>query len=231
MTSTRLPGKVLIPIVNQPLLKYHTDRLLESGLPVFLATTNKNTDDVIETFAKKEDIKIYRGDEKNVLARYYHTALQYELEIIVRVTSDCPLIDGSYIGKAVNQFQRNHTDNIYASNVVNRTFPRGFDFEIFSFKSLQEAFLHATTAFETEHVTPYIREHNQQQNILFKEDYSHFRITVDTAADFELIRILIQDYQAHTLNHEDIISLLKEHPELVKINAHVEQKNLMGESE
>ena len=224
MTSTRLPGKVLLPVQNQPLLKYHTDRLRQSGFPVLLATTINQTDDVIADFAKSENLAFYRGDENNVLSRYYQTALANQLDVIVRVTSDCPLVDGELVGKAIRQYLQNANDNIYLSNALMRTYPRGFDFEIFSFKLLKEAFENADTNFQLEHVTPYIKEHAQTEHIVYPEAASNFRITVDTPEDFELIKKLIEEHQADTLNHQEIITLLQNHPDLVKINAHIEQK-------
>ncbi len=224
MTSTRLPGKVLLPIGQQPLLKYHIHRLAQSGFPVILATTTNLTDDVIADFAKAENLPFYRGDENNVLSRYYFAVLDNQLDIIVRVTSDCPLIDGKLVGEAIEKYRQADNNNLYLSNAIERTFPRGFDFEIFSFTLLKEAFEKANTSFQLEHVTPYIKEHAQHQHILLPQDFSNFRITVDTPEDFELIKILIEKYEAAKLNHLEIIGVLQKHPELVKINAHIEQK-------
>ena len=228
MTSTRLPGKVLIPVNGIPVLKYHTERLRQSGLPVFLATTVNATDDVIAEFGIMEKILVHRGSENNVLSRYYEAAGEFGLDVIVRVTSDCPLIDGSVIKQAVDEYLSLNDPYMYLSNVTTRTFPRGFDFEVFSFEALKEAYEHAITPAQKEHVTPYIRE-NVAGNITTRDitltlDHSDLRITLDTPEDLQLISILIEKYKAHTLDHQEIIRILREHPELAKINAHVEQK-------
>lgn len=228
MTSTRLPGKVMTKIAGTSVLKYHTDRLRESGLPVFIATTVNDTDDIIEEFGKQEGIPVYRGSEEHVLSRYYQAAEDFGLDIIVRVTSDCPLIDGKLIRQAVDKYLGLNNPAIYLSNVTTRTFPRGFDFEIFSFESLKDAYYHATTEIQIEHVTPYIRD-NISGKIIIREitldnDHSDLRITLDTPEDLELIRILIEQYQAYKLSYDAIINVIRKHPELAQINAHIEQK-------
>ena len=131
MTSTRLPEKVLKLIGGNPMLKYHTDRLKESGMPVFIATTVNKTDDPIVAFCQEENIPFYRGSENNVLSRYYECAKENKLDVIVRVTSDCPLVDGELIRKAWEDYKDSFKKYSYISNGVNRTYPRGFDFEIF----------------------------------------------------------------------------------------------------
>lgn len=228
MTSTRLPGKVMMTVKGVPLLKYHADRLRQSNLPVIIATTTNSQDDVIAEFALKEKLGCYRGSENDVLARYFEAARQYKLDVVVRVTSDCPLIDGELIGQVARKYLEMNDENVYLSNCVLRTFPRGFDFEIFSLKLLEEAFQCATLQGEREHVTPYIKANYSGkvriENVLYPHDTSRFRITVDTPEDFELIETLITRYEAHRLNHAEIISILEAHPELAEINAHIEHK-------
>lgn len=230
MTSTRLPGKVLMEVEKKSLLKYHLDRLKLSNLPLFIATTINTTDDLLEDFAVKEKINIYRGSENNVLSRYYECAQLNNLEIIIRVTSDCPLIDGILIKEAVSEYIKMGDYNLYYSNCIERTFPRGFDFEIFSFAMLEEAYKHATSTHDLEHVTPYINQ-NKSGKIKFKHirnevDRSDIRITVDTSDDFILIKKLIEEHHADGLSCKEIISLFDHNPELKKINAHVEQKKI-----
>ncbi|GEO04642.1 3-deoxy-manno-octulosonate cytidylyltransferase [Adhaeribacter aerolatus] len=230
VTSTRLPGKVLLPIGGKPVLQYHLERLQKSNLPVFIATTTNASDEPIVAFAQAQHIPVYRGDEQNVLSRYYECARQNNLAIIIRVTSDCPLIDGDLISAAVQNYSLALDKNLYYSNCLVRTFPRGFDFEIFSFALLEEAYYKATRPAELEHVTPYINQNQSGQvrlgHFTQPEDKSQYRITLDTPEDFELIRILIEQYQAQNLSAAEIIKLLDAHPELVRINAQVEQKKL-----
>ncbi len=226
MTSTRLPGKVLLLIKNKPLLKYHTDRLRQSGYPVFLATTTNPPDDVIAEYAINENLGWYRGDENNVLSRYYETAKNNALDVIVRVTSDCPLVNGELLKKGVELYLQKDDESLYLSNTVIRSYPRGLDFEIFSFRLLEEAAQNAQNNFQREHVTPYMKEHAQLEHIIHPEDASNFRITVDTPEDFELIQVLIENFGADQLSIQGVIHLLRTHPELARINAHIEQKKV-----
>lgn len=228
MTSTRLPGKVLLPIGGNPLLHYHIARAQQSGVPVYLAITSNATDDALVDFAAANSLPLTRGDEQDVLGRYHQCATEHALDIIVRITSDCPLLDGRLIADAIGQYLSCNDPRLYLSNVLQRSYPRGFDFEIFSRALLDEAYHQATLASDREHVTPYIHQ-NRGGNVRFRHltysaDKSQYRLTVDTAEDFELIRQLIENYQAQNLSAEQLIDLLDQHPELVALNAHVEQK-------
>ncbi|MCC9167268.1 glycosyltransferase family protein [Pontibacter harenae] len=231
MTSTRLPGKVLLEASGKTMLQHHIDRLREAGLDVFIATTTNASDNPIAAFAEARQINLYRGDEQNVLSRYYHCAEMYQLDIIVRVTSDCPLIDGSIIKDALKQYNAvENNQQVYLSNALQRTFPRGMDFEIFSFSLLEKAFQNATLPAELEHVTPYINQ-NKSGDVEIRHykratDASHYRITLDTKDDLHLIQLLINNFNAAELGSEQLIQLLDQHPELVQLNAHIEQKKL-----
>ena len=230
MTSTRLPGKVLKLIDGKPVLAYHISRLKQTGFPVFLATTTNQTDDPLLTFAKQQNLPFYRGDEQNVLSRYYHCAAENELDVLVRVTSDCPLIAPELVKNGIEKYLKSHDPYLYLSNALERTFPRGFDFEVFSFALLERAFKEASRPEDLEHVTPFIHQ-DRTGDIHFshlknREDKSNYRITLDTPEDFELLRILIEGHKADKLSGPEIISLLDSHPELVAINAQVEQKKL-----
>lgn len=228
MTSTRLPGKVLQEIDGKSLLDYHITRLQHTGFQIIIATTINKTDDPVIEFCEKNKIKYSRGSEDNVLIRFYEAAVQNNLDIIVRVTSDCPLIDPHLIRNSIEKYLRFNNDNLYMSNVIDRTFARGFDFEIFSFSLLEDAFKNATLSRDLEHVTPYIRDNHsgliEFHDIKQAVYNSHLRITVDTEDDFKLIKTLISDYQAQDLPYTDIEEILLAHPELVAINQHIEQK-------
>lgn len=230
MTSTRLPGKVLLPVAGQPLLHYHVKRLQESGLPIYLAITNNTTDDPLAEFAALAKLPCTRGDEQDVLGRYYQCAVENQLDLIVRVTSDCPLLDGRLIAQGVREYVQQADPRLYLSNVLERTYPRGFDFEIFSRELLEEAFEHATLPGDREHVTPYIHQNRagqvRFQHITRSPDRSHYRLTVDTAEDFQLLKRLIEDYNAASLSTDELIDLLDQHPEIVALNAHIEQKKV-----
>ena len=231
MGSTRLPNKVLLPAAGRPLLDYHVARLRQSGLPIFLATTTEPADDVLATYAETNQIPYHRGSETDVLARYYGTAQEFGLDVIVRVTSDCPLVDGPLIGAAVGRYIEENNPLAYRSNSIVRSFPRGLDFEIFSMQMLAEAHTIATLPYEREHVTPYIKINPATAGrVVFRDevwpggDFSRFRITLDTAEDYAVLRTLIADYHADQLDVPNLLALLEAHPEIMALNAHIEQK-------
>lgn len=230
MTSTRLPGKVLQLVAGHPLLYYHVKRVQQSGLPIYLAVTTNAADDPLAAFATDTDLLLTRGNEHDVLSRYQQCAAQYELDIIVRVTSDCPLLDGALIAQGVHDYVQRNDPRLYLSNVLERTFPRGLDFEVFSRELLDEAARKATLASDREHVTPYIHQNRSGavrfEHMVLPQNHSDYRLTVDTAEDFLLIQQLIEQYQADTLPFDALISLLDQHPELVALNAHIEQKKI-----
>lgn len=230
MTSTRLPGKIFKEIKGKSLLHYHIERLQKTGLDIAIATTTNSTDDCVALFAEKQNLKFHRGSENNVLSRYYETAKKFNFGIIIRVTSDCPLIDPHLIRNSLEKYLKLNNPNLYMANGVERTFARGFDFEIFSFQLLEEAFNKATEESELEHVTPYILK-NRSGKVEFyhvKQDRnnSNLRITVDTEDDFKLIKILIEKYNADQLSYNEIENILIEYPEMASINAHIEQKKV-----
>ena len=228
MSSSRLPGKVLKKSNGLTLLHYHLQRLRKSGYPVFIATTKNITDDPIVDFCNNNFVEFSRGDEQNVLERFYECALKYDLSVIVRVTSDCPLIDGEMIADAVDNYLNFKSTNLYYSNCIERTYPRGFDFEIFTFDMLKEAFEKSNTQSEKEHVTPFFYQNKSKEFTLLhyrsSENHSNFRITVDTEEDFELMNLLIEKYNCAEKSGLEIIEILKKNPQLSKLNEHIEQK-------
>ena len=227
MTSTRLPGKVLKEAGGAPMLAYHVHRLQSAGLPVIVATTTNHTDDPIVDWCKTNKIGYHRGDEADVLSRYHGAAQQYEADVIVRVTSDCPLIDGALVAQGVRTYLEQANSGLFLSNTLQPTFPRGLDYAVFSRSMLEEAMAHAHTPYEREHVTPYFRQNPDRfdhHNIERIPNASDIRITLDTAEDYELIRILIEQYQAGDLSVDEIIHIFEENPQLKNINKSVIQK-------
>ncbi|HSZ73155.1 MAG TPA: glycosyltransferase family protein [Cytophagaceae bacterium] len=228
--STRLPGKIFIPVLGKPVLIHHLERLVESKLPVIVATSTELSDDQVAGFCKEYAVNCSRGPLDDVLSRFYSCAKENKLKHIVRVTSDCPLIDGKIIAKAAEEYLALEREDVYYSNCIKRTYPRGFDFEIFSFKLLEEAWEKASAANLREHVTPYINQnlsgHVALMDLTRSSDASKYRITLDTAEDLILIKTLIEKYRADQMNAEQIISLMDTHPELALINQHIEQKKV-----
>lgn len=228
MGSTRLPGKVLKPVLDHPLLYYVIERLKLSNEVdnIIVVTTTQTADDAIASFCQSSHIACFRGAEEDVLSRFYHAAVDYPTDLIVRITADCPLIDP----KIIDQMLREYSQCDYCSNTIHRTFPRGFDVEIFSFNALQQAFQHAASASEREHVTPYIYTHPDMFRVknfsnVDGKDLSHYRLTVDTPEDFALIQLILECFPNNVdFSLQDVIKLLKKHPEWVKLNAHIEQK-------
>jgi spore coat polysaccharide biosynthesis protein SpsF len=231
MTSTRLPGKVLLPVGGKPLLQWHIERLHWSGSPVFVATTTNTADDLVAELARTCGAAVVRGSEANVLARYTETARRHELDVIVRVTSDCPLIDGHLIRSALNRYEgRGATWKTYLTNCQRRTYPRGFDFEIMSKEALLLAEKNASQEYETEHVTPYIWKTRPDcfdiQHWTRTSDASAYRITVDEPADFEAVKLLIEEFGAGILQAEEIINVLQQNPRISALNRSVVQKTV-----
>jgi spore coat polysaccharide biosynthesis protein SpsF len=231
MTSTRLPGKVLLKIAGKSLLEYQIERLLRVSLAdsVVVATTLNNTDQPIVNLCNQLGVAIYRGDENDVLARYFEAAITYDADVIVRVTSDCPLIDPQIVDEVIQSYLDLQPQVRYVSNTLQRTLPRGMDTEVFAIEALKEAFQGATTTPDREHVTPFIYRQPKRYGIsqvIYNKDESHHRWTVDTPEDFELIqRILEYLYPKRPeFNLNDCIELIAQRPEWSSLNDHVEQK-------
>ncbi len=233
MGSTRLPGKVMRTILDKPIILWDIDRISSSALidEIVIAIPYDDENDIIESTTRQYNDKIIvsRGSESDVLDRYYKAAVQTEADIIVRITSDCPLIDPTIIDKVIEKFQNNKCD--YCSNTLKLTYPRGMDTEIFTFNVLEKAWNEAKEDYEREHVTPYIREHPdifKQCNVSNEEDLSHLRLTLDTAEDFDLITKIYQHLHPtkKTFLLEDIKELLIKQPDLIKINEHIMQKTV-----
>ena len=197
--STRLPGKVLKEVNGKSLLQIHLDRISKSVRidEIVVATTTNDKDAIIYNNAIEWDYKSYRGSEENVLDRFYHAVKDENADWIVRVTSDCPLLDPQLLDEVI-EFAQNHNYD-YVSNGLIEHFPDGQDVEVFKFLALEKAWKNATLVSELEHVTPYIINNSDVRggnifrsiNYDCKQDFSHIRMTVDESRDFDLIEHLI----------------------------------------
>jgi len=236
MGSSRLPGKVLLDAGNgQTLLALHLDRLKQTGLPVIVATSDLPSDDAVAEATAKAGCNVVRGPEHDVLRRFTMAAVQFDLEVVIRVTSDCPLIDPALIREGYIAWLGEDEPRLYLSNVLERSYPRGMDYEIFSGLLLAEADEKATLPAEREHVTPWMRN-NVAGNVVLKSMVRHapdgqadhsaapFRLTVDEQADYELIRVLVENYHAQDLDVAALIRILTDFPVLAAMNAHIAQK-------
>jgi spore coat polysaccharide biosynthesis protein SpsF len=237
MSSTRLPGKVLKEVLDKPLLEYLMERLKrveQADAVVILTTTNPN-DEPIRAYCEEHKVLCYQGPEDDVLKRYYEVAKKRQPDAIVRITSDCPLIDPKVIDEVIATYKARSTNYDYVSNSLTRTYPRGMDTEIFSYEALEKAFKEAQANEEKEHVTLYMYRHPELfrlMNVAAKKDFSNFRLTVDTEDDFKLIQTLLTKLypQNPQFTLGDIIDVLQKHPEWVAINAHVEQKPITDQN-
>ena len=230
MTSTRLPGKVLLPAGGKPMLAHHLERLAAVGAPLIVATTTNSADDPLVEIADSLGAAVFRGSEHDVLSRYVGAAAAENLDVVVRVTSDCPLIDPALIRRGIDRYLALDDPFAHVSNVLQRSYPRGFDFEVFSAEALRDADAHATADPDREHVTPYLYANRSGRTrlepIVRSEDASRYRVTLDTPEDLDLLTALIEQHDAAHADAEGIIAILDRHPGLVAINAHVEQKKL-----
>ncbi len=196
--STRLPGKILKDVNGMSLLELHLRRILRASSiqELIVATTVAEEDGPIAELATKMKLKSHRGSVEDVLDRFYQTLQGHEADYVVRLTSDCPLIDPALIDKVVDFTIKNNLD--YGSNTLDPTYPDGEDIEVFRYSALQRAWHEAKLKSEREHVTPFIWKHSSfKGGTLFKSDnftegyaYGHLRFTVDESADLELIRKL-----------------------------------------
>tara|TARA_B100000029_G_scaffold515681_1_gene623941 strand:+ start:58 stop:822 length:765 start_codon:yes stop_codon:yes gene_type:complete len=225
MDSTRLPGKTLKLINSQtPMLEFQLNQLKFSNLieKIIIATTTFESDDIIVDFCKKNNLDYFRGESKDVLDRYYQCAKKYNFPIIVRITSDNPLIDPEIVDQVIESFKISNCD--YMSTEYPKTFPLGFAVEVFTFRSLEMAWNEAKLPSEREHVTPYMFKNRnlfKHCNFSYKEDISHIRCTVDTQNDFEFIEKIIQKLNLHPIHLNQILDLLSEEPDLLEINKHI----------
>ena len=230
MGSTRLPGKVLRDLEGETVLARVVNRLRRTHLigELLVATTDRPADDVIVAECRRCSVPVCRGDEQDVLDRYYRAAQLVKAEVVVRITADCPLIDAEIADKTVAAFLEARPD--YASNVLIRTYPRGLDTEVTSFDALARVWREARKPYEREHVTPYIYEHPADFRLVAvtgDADHSAHRWTVDTPEDLEFVRkIYAQLRDSATFSWRDVLDLFDREPELMALNRFVVQKSL-----
>ncbi len=219
--STRLPCKVLMPIVGKPMLWHVIDRLkhCKSLNSIVVATTNKETDKQVLELAEESGVETFAGSESDVLDRYYQTAKKFGADIIVRITSDCPLIDPDIIDRLVVNFKASKADYMHTGS----SFPEGVDTEVFSFNALETSWKEAEKQYEREHVTMYIHCHLEKFRIASLEnesDMSHIRFTVDTAKDIVVVKKIFENLyrEGNVFHMQEVIDFLQKHPEITKIN-------------
>jgi spore coat polysaccharide biosynthesis protein SpsF len=230
MGSTRLPGKVLLDLGGETVLARVVNRLRRATLvnEIVVATTDSVADDAIIQECHGLGVTSFRGSENDVLDRYYRAALQTSAEGIVRITSDCPLIDPQITDDAIRSFLDLHPD--YASNALQRTYPRGLDTEVVTRDALARTWREAELPYQRAHVTPYLYENPGQFDILAVKgafDYSNHRWTLDTPQDLAFIRALYDRLgNDDSFTWHDALVVLQREPELLELNRGVMQKAL-----
>jgi len=224
MGSSRLPGKIMKKINGDtPMLKFQLDQLEFSKNidQIIIATTTLEPDNLIVDFCKKNNLECFRGESKDVLDRYYKCAKKFKLSIIIRITSDNPLIDPTIVDHVISRFVDSNCD--YMSTDFKKH-PLGFAVEVFTFQSIERAWKEAKLPSEHEHVTPYFYKNPDKfkiESVSQEKDLSHIRCTVDTEYDFKLIEKIILKIETRPIHLDHILDLFSKDTNLLEINRHV----------
>ena len=217
--STRLPNKVMKYLEDKIVLQHVVDRLQESNYAskVIIATTVKKDDNVIADFCIKNNIHLFRGSELNVLERYYETVKYYKTDIIIRVTSDCPLVDVRYIDMMIEYYLKNKLNYLGPKYFGNHMFPDGFNGEVFNFNVLEEAYNNSNDN-EKEHVTTYIinkyKKKEFEYPVLYKKykniNFENLHLSLDTEEDYELLKKIFKNVykKKNKFKLEDVLQYL-----------------------
>ena len=233
MRSTRLPGKVLKPVLGRPMLALMIERMQHvwQADQVVVATTDNPADDPIAELAQQLGVRWFPGSEDDVLDRVLKAAQSVNADLIVEMTGDCPLADPLIVDQMIGTFKTNSVD--YCANVLTRTYPRGMDTQVFPVKVLAQVSELTQDPTDHEHVSLYIYEHPERFRLLnvvsgYPADVADLRLTVDTPEDFKLIETIYQElYPANPrFDLSDILMLFQRKPELKTINQNIQQKHI-----
>ncbi len=235
MGSDRLPGKILLPLSGKPSLERMVERVRRSKYidDVVVATTTNPKDDVVEKWAVSAGISLYRGSESDVLSRVVEAGRKFRAEILVQLTGDCPLMDPLVIDRLFEVYLANDYD--YVANVLDRSYPRGFDTQIYSLDVLERAHAKTADVAHREHVSLYIYEHPQEfklHNVMAPAEATapEFRVCVDTPEDYEVVRTIFESLYAKNVHFTaaDVAGFLKSRPDVAQMNQTVAQKKVRG---
>ncbi len=229
--STRLPNKIFADISGKPLIFHVINRLKQSKKidHLVIATTHNPLDNAVESWAIQNKIDCFRGDEENVLSRFYYAAKKFKANIIVRITADDPFKDYEIIDKVIEKLINENLS--FAYNNKPATFPEGLDTEVFTFEALEKAFNESTDSFEKEHVTQYFYRNPslfKQQNILNEKNLSYLRWTIDDERDLEMAKTVYDNlfHKNNVFLTNEILQLIDKHPEISTINQNVERSEM-----
>jgi len=227
MSSTRLPGKVLLPLGGVTVLEHTIGQVKKAKHigRIIVATSDSADDDAIAKLCKKIGVPVFRGSLSDVLDRYYQTAKKFGAEHIARVTSDCPVIDPAIIDRVAEEYERDSEKgecDYISTGRITTTFPDGMDTEIFSFKALEQAWNEAKLPSEREHVTPFIWNHPERFRVVEVKndrDLSAVRLTLDEPNDYMVLQDIVKNVPELTM--ENIVSYLKTNPDVAMKNASI----------
>ena len=226
MGSTRLPGKVMLPLAGKPVFEcvYERVALSQHIDKVIIATTTNKHDDQLTDACHRKGISVFRGAEEDVLDRYYQVASHYRCNNIIRIMADCPLIDYRIIDKAIKKHVKEKND--YTSTAYIETFPDGEDVDIFTFQTLSQAWKEAKELFQREHITQYVVLNPVKfkiGNLSYKQNLSNKRWTLDEPCDYLFIKAIYKALGKKNIlfGMGEILAHLAQHPELEKLNQHI----------
>jgi len=228
MGSSRLSGKIMLEACNKPLLKHMIERIqfTETVDEIAVATSTNKHDDIIEDFCKENKILCFRGSENDVLSRYKMAADMVHADIIVRLTSDTPLLDHIILDKVVQVYTKNKYDYVSNCLPLPRTYPDGMNVEVFSKKILDEMYYNAKKPSEREHVSLYVvmqPKKYKMYRVDYLNDVSHYRFNLDYELDYKLIKEIFENlyYENQHFTMEDIIKLLETNSSIFDINSKI----------
>jgi|LakMenEpi03Aug12_release.lakeMendotaPanAssembly.Ray.scaffolds.fasta_scaffold204757_2 spore coat polysaccharide biosynthesis protein SpsF (cytidylyltransferase family) len=217
----------MLPVNGIPILGHMIERLktCKSVNRIIVATTTNRIDEEISSYSKTHNVLVHRGSEIDVLSRYYDTMVSFKSKIVVRLTSDCPLVDPHIIDDMLDEFMKNDYDYMANTCPPPGKFPNGMDVEIFTAKALSKAHREAKMPSEREHVTFYFWKSGKFKCSRFEKDfdYSQYRITLDYLADYILIREIISNFKNITFSLDDIIMYLRSNPSLIEYQNSIDQ--------
>ena len=234
MTSSRLPGKVLLPANGKPMLEHLANRLkqVKSIQEIVLATTVNQTDDCLVEFAQQQGISWFRGSEDDVMLRVIGAAESVNADIIVEITGDCPIIDPLIVEQTIKMFLYNSCD--YLTNGHNRSYPAGMDCQVFRLETLKHSAEMTDDPVEHEHVTLHIRRHPDLFSHLYliaPPDlyWPELGLVLDEQKDYELLKKIIEHFGHENpyFSCREIIELLKSKPEWVEMNQNVKRTQIV----
>jgi len=232
MASARLPGKVLADLGGQPVLAWvaHRAQRAKGIEQVVVATSVAAEDDVIAAFCKEQGFAFIRGSLHDVLDRYIQAAREYNADVIVRLTGDCPLIDPHMLSENLQTFLNAKPHLDFAANRLpgERTIPIGLDAEFCTMAALETAWREAQLPHQREHVMPFFYENSERFRILHikhEQPLGHLRWTVDTPEDLELLRLIVSHFEGDGFSWQEVLALYEKEPQLALVNANVQHKS------